>query len=62
MTEHKHPHNHQHEQGKKRPIHHDWRLWVVVLLAVAGMVMYSLSDDEALQPGGKEQPAMPAAP
>lgn len=60
MTEHKHPHNHEH--GKKRPIHHDWRLWVVVLLAVAGMVMYSLSDDEAIQPDGKVDQQMPAAP
>ena len=55
-------HHHEHEQAKKkRPIHHDWRAWVVVILMLAGMLAYVLSNDESLQPGGGTQAPMPAA-
>ncbi len=61
--QHGHHHNHQTHPKAKRPIHHDWRFWVslvAVLLMLAAMFMYVGSDDESLQPGGGEGPAMPA--
>ncbi len=66
--EHGHDHKH-HEHGattsKKRPIHHDWRFWVAVVLMLAAMGAYVATMDEALQPGGKGGnigQEMPAAP
>ena len=59
---HSHEHGHTHEHGKKRPIHRDWRLWAGVVLALVGMAVYVLSDNEALQPGGQNEPPMEAAP
>jgi hypothetical protein len=63
MTQHhNHDHKKSHEHSKRgqRPLHHDWRLWVGVALAVAAMLAYVLSDDESLQPAGGDQPGMPA--
>jgi hypothetical protein len=62
-----HHHGHDNHHAKKRAIHKDWRLWTVVLLMLAAMAMYVLSDDEALQPVGPggttvDEPAVPAAP
>ncbi|HEY1603886.1 MAG TPA: hypothetical protein VGG64_30070 [Pirellulales bacterium] len=57
---HGHPQGHQHGAHKRRGVHKDWRLWIVVLMLIA-MGIYVLSDNEALQPGGKGE-AMPAAP
>lgn len=45
---------------------HKHRIWLValVVIAVGSMIIYSLSDDEAIQPGPGNQDAtqMPAAP
>ena len=61
MNQHDHnKHHHQQHAKKGRAVHKDWRAWVVVLLALAAMLMYVLSDDEALQPGGNREPGMPA--
>jgi hypothetical protein len=60
-TKHKPEHEHAHGSHRRKPIHHDWRLWAVVALMLAAMVLYVLSDNEALAPGGKGEP-MPAAP
>ncbi len=62
-----HPHPHPHHNSKNKGLHKDWRTWVVVLLAIAGMLMYVLSDDESIQPGGPPQgeidsPPVQAAP
>jgi hypothetical protein len=59
---HEHEHEHQHHQGPfwKR-LHRDWRAWVAVLLMLAAMLAYVMSDDESLQPGGKVQQPVPAA-
>lgn len=68
MTQHDHNHQHDHKHGhqhagkRNQGLHKDWRLWVVVILALAAMAMYVMSDDEALQPGGKDVPRTPAAP
>jgi hypothetical protein len=44
--------------------HRHWIISVVALLAIAAMVMYVLSDDEAIQPGpvNPDTTKMPAAP
>jgi hypothetical protein len=63
-------HDHRSSDNHKQPHHHgplwkrlhrDWRAWVAVLLMLAAMFAYVMSDDEALQPGGKIQQPMPAA-
>ena len=61
--EHSHPHNHDHHHGPLwKRLHRDWRAWVVVILMLAAMAAYVLSDNEALRPGGGTGHAMPAAP
>jgi hypothetical protein len=49
-------HERKSKQGKapkkKDGIHKDWRAWTAVVLMLGAMVVYVLSDDEALQPGG----------
>jgi hypothetical protein len=72
MTEHEerghHRDHHTHSQEVAptppwlRRAHRDWRLWVVVGLMLIGIVIYVLSFDEALQPGGQVKDVVPAAP
>ncbi len=60
--EHSHSHDHVHHHGPAwKRLHRDWRAWVVVLLMLAGMAAYVLSDNEALRPGGGTRQPMPAA-
>jgi hypothetical protein len=58
---HHHGHDKQHH-SKKQGLHKDWRLWVVVVLMLAAMAMYVLSDDESLQPVGPNGPAIDSPP
>ena len=62
--DHKHEHhghpNHQTHPKQNRRIHHDWRFWAVILM-LAGMAIYVVTNDEELQPGGEVGPAIPAA-
>lgn len=61
---HHHGSSEKHEpghSGRRRPLHHDWRVWVAVLLMLLAMFAYVASDNEALAPGGDKQP-VPAAP
>jgi hypothetical protein len=37
--------------------HHDWRLWVAVVLMLTGMMIYVMSEDFALWP--RRQPPQP---
>lgn len=67
MTQHDHKHDHHghgqnHHSHKKPGVHKDWRLWAVVVLMLAAMLMYVFSDDESVQPGGEERPPVEAAP
>ena len=59
-------HDHGHHHGPpRRKLHHDWRLWLVVGLMLAAMLMYVLSDNERLGSGrgaGKISPPVPATP
>ena len=60
--EHSHPHVHDHHHGPLwKRLHRDWRAWVVVLIMLAAMAAYVLSDNEALRPGGGARQPVPAA-
>lgn len=61
--DHKHDHkNHDPQHSHRKPLHHDWRAWVVVVLMLVAMAIYVLSDNESLMPGSKKlQPSVPAA-
>jgi hypothetical protein len=53
-------HEHHHNATpKKRPIHHDWRLWVAVLLMLTAIGVYVMRDG-FVAPGGHQQ-QVPAA-
>jgi hypothetical protein len=59
--EHSHGHKHHHEHDvTKNGIHRQWWFWVAVVAMLAAMVMYVVSDDEALGPGGEVNQQMPA--
>jgi hypothetical protein len=71
MSEHEERGHHRHHQthsqeGADHPwwrrAHRDWRLWIVVGLMLVAMIIYVMTMDEALPPGGKVKPAVPAAP
>jgi len=64
MNQHQHKHHdHDHQHKKPKGLHTDWRLWLVVVLMLAAMVIYVLSDDESIQPGQPNaSPPVPAAP
>jgi hypothetical protein len=63
-----HPNRPRHHQGQKKNqkqqqkkgLHKDWRTWTVVILMLAAIAAYVLTDDEALGPGGQPQEAMEA--
>ncbi|MEX0878749.1 MAG: hypothetical protein WD451_03365 [Thermoanaerobaculia bacterium] len=50
--------------GRGRPLHKDWRVWVVIGLMLAAMAVYTLSEDDSSAPGQPEtkQPAAPPPP
>ncbi|MGC9261590.1 MAG: hypothetical protein ACP5I8_16120 [Phycisphaerae bacterium] len=70
------PHNHQHdrEEHKKEHQHHgpdvsipywkrahrDWRFWIALLLMLAAMATYLITDDEAFRSAGPPQLTVPA--
>jgi ABC-type nickel/cobalt efflux system permease component RcnA len=64
-SDHQHPDDHHHghhHTSKRRPLHKDWRAWLVVGLMLAAMAMYVLSVDESIQPGDPQAgERMPAA-
>jgi hypothetical protein len=64
MSHHGHHSNqeHPHQTPKKRPVHHQPIFWAAVILMLAGMAWYVMSNNEALVPGGAPQQQMPAAP
>jgi len=59
-------HDHGHHHGpSRRKLHHDWRLWLVVGLMLAAMLMYVLSDNERFgfrRGTEKMSPPVPAMP
>jgi hypothetical protein len=64
MTHHDHGHHdHQHhtQHPKNKPLHKDWRSWLVVGLMLAAILMYVWSNDERDPPGGGPAKEMPEA-
>ena len=59
-SEHSHGKDHHHDHpAPKKKIHHDWRFWAVILMLVA-MVIYLVTIDEAVEPGGQINQEVPA--
>jgi hypothetical protein len=42
--------------------HRDWRIWVAVLVMIAGMIIYVMTDDFALLPRSRPQQPVSGAP
>lgn len=64
MTHHdhdKHGHDQHHHHGKPKS-KTTWLVWVGVVLMLGAMLMYVLSDDESLQPGGPPDGAVDSPP
>ena len=58
-----HQHEHGHHQGpSRRKLHHDWRLWLVVALMLAAMLIYVLSDSERFSLDGSKGKMSPPVP
>jgi hypothetical protein len=61
--DHGHGHHEHHGQEKpRRQFHKDWRVWIGVVLILAAMAVYVLTNDETLRPGRRLQQPVPAAP
>ncbi len=43
----------------KALIHHDWRFWIAIVLMLLAIGVYVMTFDEALQPGGVDEPGVP---
>jgi hypothetical protein len=60
-----HHHDQRHKDAQhdhhapKKGIHRDWRFWAVVLM-IAAMVIYVVTMNEAIEPGGQIQQEVPA--
>ncbi len=52
--------NVHHQVKKSKLIHHDWRFWTAIVLMLLAISAYVLTLDEAVRPGGVEQPEVPA--
>jgi hypothetical protein len=50
---------HHDHQPYWRRAHRDWRLYVVVFLMLAAMIIYLMTSDLAWRPGGGPQPPVP---
>jgi hypothetical protein len=53
---------HHKDLKERRPIHKDWRVWIAVVLILAALGAYVLTNDEVLRPGRPNSEPMPAAP
>jgi hypothetical protein len=54
--DHAHPRHHF-----LRRAHRDWRVWVALVLMLAMILVYVMSDDLSLRPGKRAGPQVPAA-
>lgn len=64
MTQHGHSHPHGDHHGhppKKGGFHRDWRMWTIVLLMLAGIFVYVLTQDDSRMPWGPPKAKEPAA-
>ncbi len=60
---HHHDHGHQQQQKPGRQYHKDWRVWLAVVVILAAMGIYVLTNGEVLRPVPPPQPPaqVPAA-
>jgi hypothetical protein len=54
--DHAHPRHHF-----LRHAHRDWRVWTAVVLMIAMVLVYVMSDNLSLRPGRQARPPTPAA-
>jgi hypothetical protein len=57
-----HHHEHQHETRPGRQLHKDWRVWVALIVILAALATYVLTNGEVLRPAPPPQEAAPATP
>jgi hypothetical protein len=51
MNEHRHDHSgHHHEDKPRRQYHKDWRVWVGLVVILAALATYVLTNGEVLRP------------
>jgi len=60
--DHHHHHDHQHHEKPPRQFHKDWRVWTAVILILAAMAAYVLTNEEVLPFGRSRQKAAPTEP
>ncbi len=53
--DHAHPHRHYLKRA-----HRDWRLWVAAVLMIALILVYVMTDNLSMRPGGSVSQPMPA--
>jgi hypothetical protein len=56
-----HASHHAHEKPR-RQFHKDWRVWTIVIVLLAAMAIYVVTNDEVLRPGPGPQQPVPGAP
>jgi hypothetical protein len=49
---------HRHDRPYWKRMHHSWLFWVGMVLVSAAIAIYVLSDNLALLPSGRPQPAL----
>jgi hypothetical protein len=54
MSHQKHKHD-KHQQQQKKKAHKDWKTWIVIGMMLLAMLLYVISDDEALPPGDPQE-------
>ena len=54
MSHQKHKHD-KHQQQQKKKAHKDWKTWLVIGMMLLAMLLYVISDDEALPPGDPQE-------
>jgi uncharacterized integral membrane protein len=56
------PRDHAHPPGHFwKHAHRDWRVWIVVMLMLALILVYVMTDNLSLRPGKRAMPPTPAA-
>ena len=61
--DHKHREHAHNQQGPWwKHVHRSWLFWTGLVLMVVAMVVYVLTQNESVGPGGKVNPQMPASP
>jgi hypothetical protein len=63
MNHPQHDHSGHHQENKaRRQFHKDWRVWLAVIVMLAALATYILTNDETLAPAPAPQQPAPAVP